>query len=198
MRLKHIGIYAAALVLCAASFSGAQTVKVNWRTKAPFADYKTFALARNQQDDFFTQFVPKYVTSALESKGLNPVTGSQQPDLKVAFHFKTQDVIDATTTTDGFGWGGGPWGPWGGWGGWGGWGMGGWGMGDGMATTRQQPRTIGILTIDLVDTRTNQVVWRGQATEDSVAKNQQGDEKQVWKSIGKMFEHFPPKPDKSS
>ncbi len=180
-RWNQVWLYAAAVVLCASSFAGAQTVKVNWRVKAPFGDYKTFALAKNQQDDFFTQFVPKYVTSALESKGLNPAAGSQQPDVKVAYHFKTQDVVDATTTSDGFGWG------------MGGMGM---GMGDGMATTREQPRTIGILTIDLVDTRTNQVVWRGQATEDSVAGNQKGDEKQVWKSVGKMFDHFPPKPAK--
>lgn len=193
IRLSLLATTAAVLaVVCPAS---AQSVKVNWRVKAPFSDYRTFRLANHQETDFYTQFVPKYVTSALESKGLNQSTGNQPADLKVSFHFVTQNLMDATTTSDGFGWGGGPWGGWGGYGGWGGWG--GMGMGgDGISTTQEHPRTMGILTIDLVDVRTNQVVWRGQATEDNVAQSQHGDENQVWKSIGKMFEHFPPKPEK--
>lgn len=175
--------------------AGAQSIKVNWREKAPFNDYRTFALAPDQKEGFVTQFVPKYVTSALRAKNLDQAKGSQPPDLKVVYHFKTQDVVDATTTSDGYGWGGGPWGGWGGYGGWGGWGG---PYGGGIATTRQQPRTIGVLTIDLVDSRSNEVVWRGQATEDSVANFQKGDEVQVWKSIGKMFEHYPPKPSKEN
>jgi hypothetical protein len=64
---------------------------------------------------------------------------------------------------------------------------------DDMATTEAQPRTMGILVVDLVDARTKQVVWRGQATEDSLASSQKGDEKQVKKSVDKMFDRYPPK-----
>jgi hypothetical protein len=37
------------------------------------------------------------------------------------------------------------------------------------------------------------MVWRGQATEDSISNSQKGDEKQVQKSLDKMFKQYPPK-----
>jgi len=191
-----------AVLLAGIGFGGAgaasgQSVKVNWRVQAPFHDFRTYQILPgnpNGPDAFWTQFVPKYLNSALQSRGMNPAAAGATPDLKVSFHFRTQDVVDAQTTVDGFGWGGGPFGGWGGWGGFGGWG-GDYG-GPEEATTRQVPRTIGVLTVDLVEAHSNQVVWRGQATEDSVANSQHGDEDQVWKSVGKMFEHYPPKPEK--
>jgi hypothetical protein len=81
----------------------------------------------------------------------------------------TQEVIDSTTTDDGFGWGGGRWDRWGGWG------------GPDIVQTEARPRTIGILAIDLVDVKRKEMVWRGQATEDMIANTQKGDEKQVQK-----------------
>lgn len=187
-----------AVVLGLTSFAGAQTIKINWRLKAPFSDLKTFSWAPNEQDTFYRQFVTHYVDQAMTKKGLTKVPLAQKPDLMVIYNFKTQDVVDAVTTSDGFGWGGGPWGGWGGYGGYGGWGMGGMGMGmggmgDGMSTTQEHPRTIGILTIDLVETKSKEVIWRGQATEDSVAGSQKGDEEQIRKSVDKMFDKYPPK-----
>ena len=102
-------------------------------------------------------------------------------------------MIDATTTTDGDGFGGWGWGGggfWGGWGGWGGWGVAG-GFPD-VATTYEQPRTLGIMTVDLYDVNQKQLVWRGQATVDSVSNSQSGDEKQVKNSVVKMFKKYPP------
>lgn len=54
-------------------------------------------------------------------------------------------------------------------------------------------RMMGILTVDLVDAKKRQLVWRGQATEDSISDTQKGDERQVQKSVEKMFDRFPPK-----
>jgi hypothetical protein len=174
----------------------AQTVKVNWRTKAPFGDYKTFTWKANegQENTFYRQFVRQDVEEQMTKKGLTEASGASA-DLIAVYHFSTQEVADSTTTSDGFGMDGGPWGGgWSGVGGWGGWGMGGGGMmGGGISTTETEPRTMGILTVDLVDSKTKQVVWRGQATEDSLSNNQKGDEKQVQKSVEKMFAKFPPK-----
>ena len=36
------------------------------------------------------------------------------------------------------------------------------------------------------------MVWRGQATVDMIANTQKGDEKQVQKSVEKMFKQYPP------
>lgn len=92
----------------------------------------------------------------------------------------------------GFGWVGGQWGPWRYWGGWGGWGDFG-EVGPEVSTTEERPRPMGILTVDLIDAKAKRLVWRGQATEDSISSTQKGDEKQVRKSVDKMFDHFPPK-----
>ena len=191
-----LGVLMVGIGLGGAIAAPAQNVKVNWRVQAPFHDFRTYQILPgnpNGPDAFWTQFLPKYLNSALQSRGMNPAAAGAPADLKVSYHFRTQDVVDSQTTADGFGWGGGPFGGWGGYGGFGGWG--GYG-GPEEATTRQVPRTIGVLTVDLVEAHTNQVVWRGQATEDSIANSQHGDEDQVWKSVGKMFEHYPPKPDK--
>ncbi len=184
--------------LCAAllvPFANAQTVKVNWRQQAPFADYKTYSWVspKGQENSFYGQFVRPNVDQELQKKGLTKMPQSQPHDLDVVYNFVTQEVMDSTTTSDGFGWGGGPWGGvWGGWGGWGGWGMG-MDMGPDFSTTEERPRTMGILSVDLVDDKHKQLVWRGQATEDSVSNSQKGDENQVKKSVDKMFEHFPPR-----
>lgn len=177
-----------ALIVCLPAIAHAQSVRVNWSKRAAFSDYKTYQWipSRNENHPFYRQYVGDYVNYDLKKKGLQPVSASQSPDLLVTYHFLTQETVD--TETNGFGDGG-----WGGFGGWGGWG-GGMGMG-GMynSTTMQVPRTIGLLTVDMIDAKTRKIVWRGQATEDNVVKNNKGEEKDVAKSIHKMLSHFPPK-----
>jgi hypothetical protein len=170
----------------------AQSVRANWRLNAPFNDYKTYEWIPSNDEDhpFYRQYVDEYVNYALtKKKGLRQVTAEQSPDLLVQYHFLTQETVDTNTTYMGMGDGG-----WGGWG-WGGWGWGGMGMGMGgmgWATTTQQPRTMGILTLDLIDARTHQLVWRGQASEDNIVTGGKGEEKQVAMSIFKMLDRYPP------
>jgi hypothetical protein len=193
MRISTLVLKCVVCLGAAALAVSAQTVRVNWQTKAPFADYKTYAwhTTSSQNDSFYRQFVSEYTDDALQKAGLTKVSESQQPALLITYHFTTQEMIDSTTTSDGFGWGvGGPWGPWASWGGWGGWGA---EFGPEFSSTEEHPRTMGILTIDLIDAKTKHLVWRGQATEDSIASTQKGDEKQVRKSVDKMFHQFPPK-----
>lgn len=166
----------------------AQSVRVNWSKRAPFSSYKTyrFVPSKNDNHPFYRQYVSQYVNYDLKQKGLTEVSAAQSPALLVAYHFLTQQVTyQETSGFDG--------GDWGGWGGWGGWGMDG-GMGgmDAMTTTPVE-QTMGILTIDLIDARSKKIVWRGQATEDNVIKSNHGEEKEVAKSLKKMFDHFPPK-----
>ncbi len=193
MQINTLVLKCAMCLSAIALTANSQTVRVNWQRKAPFADYKTYAwhTSSSQNNSFYQQFVVEYANEALQKAGLTKVSESQTPALLIAYHFTTQEMIDSTTTTDGFEWGGGgPWGPWASWGGWGGWGG---EVGPDFSTTEEHPRTMGILTIDLVDAKTKRLVWRGQATEDSIASTQKGDEKQVRKSVDKMFDHFPPK-----
>jgi hypothetical protein len=181
----------AVLLLLFATGAVAQTVKVNWQENAPFSDYRTYAWqpSKNQGAQFYQQWVQKDVDDELAQKGLRKVDPNQNPDLYLYYHLMSQEVIDSTTTDDGFGFGGGPWGFWGGWGGWGDWG----GFGPDIAQTEAEPRMMGILSVDMVDVKKKQMVWRGQATVDAISNSQKGDEKQTLESVKKMFQHFPPK-----
>jgi hypothetical protein len=177
---------------CLSAGAWAQTVRVNWKDKAPFPDYRTYSWSSGKQQGsgFYRQWVRQYVDAELAKKGMTKVSAKQNPDLLVVYNMSSQEVLDSTTTSDGFGFGDGAWGYAGGWGGWGDGGM---GMGSDMTQTEAQPRMMGILTVDLVEAKKHVLVWRGQATEDSISNSQKGDEKQVEKSVQKMFDHFPPK-----
>jgi len=173
-----------AFLVCTPLLS-AQTIRVNWSHNAPFSSYKTVAWVPSPHDNhpFYRQYVGEYVRAALTKKGMKVVSMAQSPDLIATYHFLTQESVESNTTYEGMGGGGG----------WGGWGMG-MGMGGmGMANTTQDPITIGILTVDLIDAKTKHLVWRGQATQDNVLKPGKNEEKEVAKSVYKMLDHFPPK-----
>jgi len=173
----------------------AQTVKVNWRTGAPFASYKTYAWqdSKNPGLPFYGQWVKADVFAEFTAKGLTAVAAGQTPDLLVTYHIQGQELIDATTNTDsdGFGVGPGPWsGGWGWYGGWGGWGP--WNS-DSTSFTTEQPREMLILTISMADAKQKMLVWRGQATVESVSSSEKGDEKQTKECVQKLFKNYPPK-----
>lgn len=183
------------LCLLGAKGAWAQTVKVNWLTVAPFTTYHTYAwkISKDQGSHFYRQWVVKDVNAELAAKGLREVTAGEKPDLYVYYHVVTQEVMSPSPmmSEDGYGWGEGDWGEWGGWGGDGeGDGEDG-GEGDYQIVAR--PRMMGILSVDLADPNRKEMVWRGQATTDSVSNSQKGDEKQVDNAIRKMFKQYPPK-----
>ena len=185
-------------MLCLSLFGlplSAQTVKVNWRTGAPFATYKTYAWQDSKSPGmpFYGQWVKADVLAQLNAKGLAPAPSGQTPDLLVTYHIQGQELMDTTSNTDsdGFGWGPGPW--VGGWGWNGGWG--GWGPWDENSTTftSERPREMLILTISLADAKQKMLVWRGQATVENVSNSEKGDEKQTEQCVQKLFKSYPPK-----
>lgn len=178
------------LLLCGLPLvAAAQQVRANWSKDAPFAQYKTYEWVESEATNhpFYRQYVGEYVNYTLtKKKGMQQVSGSQNPDLYVTYHFTTHMTTDMDTYGYGFG------------GGWGGWGWGGMGMGMGMggmnySQTRLQRRVEGYLTLDLIDARTRKIVWRGEAMEDDVTRSGDAEEKQVAHSIYKMLDRYPPK-----
>ena len=73
---------------CLAAGTWAQTVKVNWKTNAPFADFKTYSwqFGKQQGNDFYRQWVRQYVDAELAKKGLKKVEANQSPDLLVLYN----------------------------------------------------------------------------------------------------------------
>ena len=64
----------------------------------------------------------------------------------------------------------------------------------GMATVNSQTTDVGTLIVDMYDPATKQLVWNGQATKTmGPSNNQQKNEKNLDKSMAKLFKNFPPK-----
>jgi hypothetical protein len=61
-----------------------------------------------------------------------------------------------------------------------------------MATTHVNTYTVGTLVVDLFDTSTKRVIWRGWAT-DVLPDNPSKETKKLDKEIEKLFKGFPPK-----
>jgi hypothetical protein len=72
---------------------------------------------------------------------------------------------------------------------------GGWrwhGWGGGMATTTVEEVPVGTLVVDIYDTSTKQLIWRGLA-HDQLSDKPDKDTKKLEKAVNKMFDKFPPR-----
>ena len=72
----------------------------------------------------------------------------------------------------------------------GGWRWHGWGTG--MATTNVENVPVGTLVVDMYDTNSEQLMWRGLA-HDQLSDKPEKDTKKLEKAVDKMFEKFPPR-----
>jgi len=71
---------------------------------------------------------------------------------------------------------------------------GGWfwrGFGDGMAITNVENIAIGTLVVDIFDTPTKKLIWRG-IVNDVLSDKPEKNEKKLEKGVEEMFKHFPP------
>lgn len=134
------------------------TVKVS-RSNADLSKYKTYAFMEPDvkagknplyYNDIATQNVEMVVDNSLAEKGLQKDEDS--PDLLIGYHFFVQQKTRTVTDPPLYG----PYMGWGRWG-WRGWAPGYWGWG----RTRTEKYEDGTLVVDMVDTRTKKLVWRG-------------------------------------
>ncbi len=170
--------WSTALVLSATTF--AANVTTDYSHKVDFHNYHTFSFVKVQTaDPFFDDRIKTRITTDLTNAGFQPVASGGDLSLTAFESDKTQQEYN--TFYNGLGDGG--WG-WGGWGGWGG--------GYGQTTTTVQQVPIGTLMVDMYDSKTHQMVWRGRATgklSDKTDKNT----KKVDSDIDHMLHDFPPK-----
>ena len=167
--------------------------------QASFNDYKTYAyyktgIDKAQISDLDKKRILTAIDTEMAAKGF---VKSGQPDLLVSIFTKEREQVDVYNNN--FGWGGWGWG-WGGFGGWGwggfynpwfwGPGWGGWGGGFGpMVSTR----TEGSLYIDLIDTRSKELVWQGRGVGtlnniDNIDKKEQ----RIRKFVSEILSEYPP------
>lgn len=168
----------------------AQTVKVSWNSNAQFSRYRTYSWkqATDPGDPIFGQWVQPDVDAQLRAVGLQFLYPGQSPDLLVIYRVQTPEKVQSTTTMEGYEWGDGPWVGFGN--------TAGENEAEGLppvvTETTGHPYTMGIVTVDLVDAKRKQIIWRGQATIKHLARSDKDQENEIAKSIQKMFRKFPP------
>lgn len=167
-----------ALLFAGASF--AQQVKTDYDRNADFSQYKTYSWQKiNTQNDLWVGRIKAAVNSALTAKGWTQVESGG--NISIMAMEMTQSHQTLNTYYDSFG---------GGWGWRRGFG-GGFGDGFGDSTTTESTNKVGTLVVDLFDSNTKKLIWRGfssDALSDKSAKNI----KNLDRGVEKMFDHFPP------
>jgi Domain of unknown function (DUF4136) len=160
-----------AFVLTAASF--AQQVKTDYDRNANFSKYKTFSFEKVQTaDPLWVDRVKSAISSALTAKGMTQVDSGGDISIIAVGMTNTQQTLD--TFYNGFG---------------GGWR---WGGRFGDATTTTETYQVGTLVVDLYDSSTKELLWRGSAS-DTLSNKSSNNIKNLDKGVEKMFKKYPPK-----
>jgi hypothetical protein len=171
--MNRIVVFALA---CAISPVAAEKVHVDFDHACDFSHYKTYrwvgppnASALNQ---LMQERVIGFVEEAMATKRLRRVeTGG---DLLVNFHMnvRQEEIFTTFGDTMGFGW----------YSGWGG----------GVSTTTTQVIQLGTLTVDVVDSHRNQLVFQGVSTE-PISSKPAHNTKRLAKAVNEIFEKYPPR-----
>jgi hypothetical protein len=144
-----------------------QDVHTDFDHNANFSQFHTYSWAKVHSDNpLFQQRIKNDVDAALQKLGFREVDSGG--DLSVAAVGATHNQQEYQTFYNGFG----------------GWGWG--GFGDTTATTTPINYRIGTLVVDLYDTNTKRLVWRGTAS-DTLSDDPSKNEKKLEEAVSKMI-----------
>jgi hypothetical protein len=183
--MKRIQLFGLPLLLLMffASCSSVQVLsdydqKANFNGYTSYAFYKT-GIDKAQISDLDKKRILRAIEAEMSSRGF---VKSENPDLLVSIFTKEQERVDVYNNN--FGWGG-AWGwgynPWA------------WGPGFGWGGSSVSTSTQGSLYIDLIDNKTNELVWQGKgvgtlSNSNSVAKK----EERIKEFVSKILKQYPP------
>jgi len=163
-------------VASAISPVAAQKARVDFDHAGDFSHYQTYRWAAPPNADVLNQLmqlrVIGFVEEALAARHLKRVeTGG---DLLVNFQMdvRQENVYTTFADTTGFGWG--------------------WGWGSTMATTTTQVITLGTLTVDLVDSHRNRLVFQDVSTA-PISSKPAHNTKRLAKAVKQIFQKYPPR-----
>jgi len=177
MSWKHRGLFSTAIAILTATVSLAE-VKTDYDRTADFSRYKTYSWGKvHAQSPLWADRIRAAVASALAAKGW---TEAESGDVSIMAMEMTEGHRTLNTYYDNFG---------GGWG-WRRWG-GGFGEGLGTSTTTEETYKVGTLVVDLFETDTKKLIWRGRAS-DTLSDKSDKNIKKLNSDVQRMFDHFPP------
>jgi hypothetical protein len=180
MKIQRVMIVWMGMLLLLAGSASAQQVKTDYDRGANFAQYKTYSWEHvKTTDSLDVDRIKSAVNAALAAKGWTQVDSGA--DVSIVAMEITRNQQTLNTFYDGFG------------GGWGWRRFGGGGFGE--ATTTTETYKVGTVVVDLFDTKTKQLIWRG-ASSDTLSNNSDKNIKNLNKGVEKMFKSFPPSPSK--
>jgi hypothetical protein len=168
----------ATVLLIAIVFTSCTSVRVavDYDRQADFSSYTSYAFYKPGIDQAEISTLDKKrilraINSELAAKGLNK---NESPDLLVSIFTKENQRVDVYNNYYGWGWG---WNPY--------W-YGGWGSSVSTSTE-------GSLFIDLIDAKTNELVWQGLGTAQLITNgNIEKKEKRIREIVQKILMKFPP------
>jgi len=164
-----------AMILLASVVSVAQQVKTDYDRNANFTQYKTYSWSSvKTKDPLLVDRIKSAVNSTLTARGFTQVDSGG--DLSITAMEITRNHQTLNTFYGG-GFGGWRWG----------------GFGD--ATTTTDTYKVGTLVVDLFDTQSRELVWRGSSS-DTVSNKSDKNIKNLNNGVEKMFKHFPPEAKK--
>ena len=170
MKLRTGSLMLIAMLLATAT-AFSREVTTDFDHHVDFSRYKTYSWAKvDTPNPLWEQRIKEAVDKELQAKGLQEVP--QGGDISIMALGTSREKQTLRTFYDGFdGW------MW---------------NGFGDATTTVDTYKVGTLIIDMFDTSTEKLIWRGTAS-DVVSNKPEKNIKDLEKSVSKMFEHFPPK-----
>jgi hypothetical protein len=175
MKIHKTSMLLIAMIMLMTIPSLAQQIKTDYDRTANFNQYKTYSWSSvKTKDPLLVDRIKSAVNSTLAAKGLTQVDSNG--DLSVTAMEITKNQRTLKTFYDG-GFGGWRWG----------------GFGD--ATTTAETYKVGTLVVDLFDTQSKGLVFRGSSS-DTLSSNSDKNIKNLNKGVEKMFKHFPPEAKK--
>jgi hypothetical protein len=179
MTLQRVVFVLIGMMFLFAGNSSAQQVKTDYDRSANFAQYKTYSWEHvKTQDALNVDRIRSAVNAALAAKGLTQVDSGGE--ISIVAVEMTQNQQTLNTFYNGFG---------------GGWGWRRFGGGLGEATTTTETYKVGTLVVDLFDSSSKKLLWRGSSS-DTLSNNSDKNIKNLDKGVEKMFKKFPPSPGK--
>lgn len=172
-RATLLGVLSAVLL---ATTALALEIQVDYNRQIDFSKYRTFSWAEGTTplSPMTQDRIRQAVVEAMERRGLEEVADGA--DLLVVTHAAQSSEKEISAHTWSYG----------------GWGYGAWNQsGWGSSTVNVSEVETGTLVVDLIDTASEDLVWRGVATA-AIQKDPNKGEKQLRKAATKMFKEFPP------
>jgi hypothetical protein len=172
--MKHKVWLLSAVTAGAAALLFAADVKTDYDHSTDFGRYHTYSWIKAQaSDSLWADRIQKDIDGALSAKGWNKVGSGGDASVSALGFTHNQQTFQ--TFYDGFG---------------GGWRWRGFG-GPGVATTTVENMPVGTLVVDIFDSQSKKLIWRGSGSE-ALSDKPEHNEKKLEDSVQSMFKHFPP------